>query len=205
MVVLAALVADRVGTLSRMTGLCGRRGYNVLSVTVSPTSEEDVKRLTLALDCQEDPESLRRQFLALADVLEVRVLTAAQRVDRELLLAKVRLGPDGSLPPALASLSARVIWQEQGVAIVEATGPAGALEDLASRRILPEVLEAVLTGHTCLETGPGRMEIPPPHDGSGPAPTGRGRRLVRLASVPPLTLPEPRPDTKSGPEEALAR
>lgn len=158
--VLMALVLDRPGTLARMTQLCGRRGWNVESCTVSLTEEPDVKRITLFLDCREDPDRLARPFLALTDILEARALPDGAHVDRELLLAKVRVGPDGGLPPALMAIGARIVWRSGEVAVAEATGSHEVIDPIVASPP-PGVIEAAVTGRTCLEAGPDHIQLPP--------------------------------------------
>jgi acetolactate synthase-1/3 small subunit len=159
-VVLMALVVDRVGTLARMLQLCTRKGWNVESCTVSVTEESDVKRITLFLDCQEDPDRMAREFLALTDILEARALRAGEHVDRELLLAKVRVGADGALPAALVAVGARIVWREGDLVIAEATGSHEVLNPIV---VEPPagVVEAAVTGRTCLEAGPDHIALPP--------------------------------------------
>jgi acetolactate synthase-1/3 small subunit len=159
-VVLMALVVDRVGTLARMLQLCTRKGWNVESCTVSLTEEADVKRITLFLECEEDPDRMAREFLALTDVLEARALTAGQHVDRELLLVKVRVGPDGGLPPALQAIGARIVWRRGDLAVAEATGSHEVLNPIVVEPP-PGVIEAAVTGRTCLEAGPDHISLPP--------------------------------------------
>jgi acetolactate synthase-1/3 small subunit len=158
--VLMALVLDRPGTLARMTQLCGRRGWNVESCTVSLTDEPDVRRITLFLDCQEEPDRLVRPFLALTDILEARALADPDHVDRELLLAKVRIGPDGALPPALMAIGARLVWRSGAVAVAEATGSHEVLDPICASPPAG-VIEAVVTGRTCLEAGAAHIALPP--------------------------------------------
>jgi acetolactate synthase-1/3 small subunit len=161
MMVLATLVTDRIGTLSRMAALLGRLGMDILSVAVSPTPEEDVKRITLAVDGPVDGERLEREFLALTDVLEVQVLPPEERVDRELVLVKVRLS-QGKLPPAVASLGGRVVWQQGELAMVEATGEPGHFAHLLGAQARAQgVVEAVVAGRATLSTFPQALPIPP--------------------------------------------
>lgn len=167
--VLMALVVDRPGTLARMTQLCGRRGWNVESCTVSLTDEPDVKRITLFLDCQEDPDRLARPFLALTEILEARALEDNAHVDRELLLAKVRIGPDGGLPAALTAIGARIVWRQGEVAVAEATGSHDVIDPIVAS-LPPGVIEAAVTGRTCLEAGPGHIALPP-HESELPEPS----------------------------------
>jgi|GEM_PF-6892646 len=176
--VVTTLVVDRVGTLARMTQLCTRRGWNVESCTVSLTDEPDVKRITLFLDCQEDPDHLAHQFLALTDILEARALADGRHVDRELLLAKVRIGPDGGLPSALGAIGARIVWRQGEIAVAEATGSHEILDPIVAD-LPPGVIEAAVTGRTCLEAGPDRICLPEEPGEAPLAHAGTGSQTIR--------------------------
>lgn len=164
MVVMTTLVSDRIGTLSRMAALLGRLGMDIISVTVSPTPEPDVKRITLAVEGPHDEDRLEREFLSLADVLEVRALPKERRVDRELMLVKTSL-ENGAMPEALARMGARALWTGDGMVIAEVTGEPGALHALAgtARAEFP-VYEAVVTGYVSLWTGRETMRPPEPQE-----------------------------------------
>lgn len=154
LVVMTTLVTDRIGTLSRMAALLGRLGMDIISVTVSPTPEADVKRITLAVEGPQDEDRLEREFLSLADILEVRALPQARRVDREWMLVKTPL-VNGSLPDALLAMGARVLWQGEGVVISEVAGDPAVLRAWARSEVgtAVPVLEAVVTGYVSLWAG----------------------------------------------------
>ena len=153
LVVMTTLVTDRIGTLSRMAALLGRLGMDIISVTVSPTPEADVKRITLAVEGPQDEDRLEREFLSLADILEVRALPEAKRVDRELMLVKTATDR-GALPEALTAMGARALWQKDGVVIAEVTGEPDVLSALIGASALPfPVYEAVVTGYVSLWAG----------------------------------------------------
>lgn len=171
--VMTTLVMDRIGTLSRMAALLGRLGMDIISVTVSPTPEADVKRITLAVDGPQDEDRLEREFLSLADILEVRALPAGRRVDRELMLVKTGT-VDGALPEGLRALGARVLWQGEGAVIAEASGEPGDLRAfLAGAGTAESVHEAVVTGYVSLWAGAEVLKAPDHGTWAGPdAPEG---------------------------------
>jgi len=164
LVVMTTLVSDRIGTLSRMAALLGRLGMDIISVTVSPTPEPDVKRITLAVEGPHDEDRLEREFLSLADVLEVRALPKERRVDRELMLVKTSL-ENGAMPEALARMGARALWTGDGMVIAEVTGEPATLHALAGAgRAEFRVDEAVVTGYVSLWTGRETMRPPEPQE-----------------------------------------
>ena len=91
--VLAILVRNTSGVLSRVTGLFARRGYNIDSLTVGETLDNEISRITVT--CYGDEiilNQIKNQVMKLADVIELIDLSENESVFRELLLIKVSAG-----------------------------------------------------------------------------------------------------------------
>lgn len=88
--ILSILVHNSAGVLTRVSGLFSRRGYNIDSLTVGPTSNEGISRMTVvAHGNQQILEQIEKQLRKLEDVLEVFALPIETSVYRELVLIKV--------------------------------------------------------------------------------------------------------------------
>ncbi len=88
--VISMLVENHQGVLARIAGLFSGRGYNLESITVGPTVDTTVSRLTLV--CGGDDavvEQIKKQLNRLIDVIKVFDLTDAPALRRELALIKV--------------------------------------------------------------------------------------------------------------------
>lgn len=86
-----AIVEDKPGVLMRVSSLFRRRGFNIESLTVGPTEEEGLSRMTLTVDGESAPiEQVEKQLYKLIDVVKVSDLTQEEIVARELALIKVR-------------------------------------------------------------------------------------------------------------------
>ncbi len=93
--ILSVLVQNRPGVLARVAGLFARRGYNIFSLAVAPAEEEGMSRITIAVDVESTPlEQIVKQLFKLIEVIKISELDPRRSVERELLLATVRIAAD---------------------------------------------------------------------------------------------------------------
>ncbi len=89
--ILSILVENEAGALSRISGLFSARGYNIESLTVAPTEDVTMSRMTIVTIGSEDViEQITKQLNKLVDVVKVVDLTEGNHIERELMLVKVR-------------------------------------------------------------------------------------------------------------------
>jgi acetolactate synthase-1/3 small subunit len=89
--VISLLIENESGALSRVAGLFSARGYNIESLTVAPTEDASMSRMTLVTSGSDDIiEQITKQLNKLVDVIKVVDLSEAPNIERELLLVKVR-------------------------------------------------------------------------------------------------------------------
>ncbi|MCZ6566320.1 MAG: acetolactate synthase small subunit [Gammaproteobacteria bacterium] len=89
--IISILLENEAGALSRVSGLFSARGYNIESLTVAPTDDPTVSRITVVTGGSEDViEQIKNQLNKLVDVVKVLDLTADVHVEREILLLKLR-------------------------------------------------------------------------------------------------------------------
>lgn len=93
--ILSVLVENKAGVLARVAGLFSRRGFNIYSLAVAPTDEEErFSRITIVVDAESAPlEQVVHQLDKLVNVVSISHLAPAQAIERELLLATVTAGP----------------------------------------------------------------------------------------------------------------
>src|SRR5213080_446789 len=88
--VLSILVENKPAVLTRVAGLFARRGFNIDTLTVGPTDDEQVSRITLTVDGALHPiDQVTKQLHKLVNVLKIRDLEPGDTVARELALFKV--------------------------------------------------------------------------------------------------------------------
>ena len=123
---LAILVENRFGELARIVGLFGARGYNIESLTVAPTLERQISRVTLVTSGDDETvEQIIKQLDKQIRVLSVTDLTVTDHVERELALIHVsaEAGPRRQEVLNLVDVfRAKVIDISEAALTIEATG-----------------------------------------------------------------------------------
>lgn len=90
--ILSVLVQNRPGVLARVASLFARRGFNIFSLAVAPTEDPDQSRITIVVDVESTPlEQITKQLFKLVDVVKISELDPRRSVERELLLATLRV------------------------------------------------------------------------------------------------------------------
>ena len=88
--ILSILLENEAGALSRVAGLFSARGYNIESLTVAPTEDPSLSRMTLVTRGSEEIiEQITKQLNKLIDVIKLQDLTEGAHIEREMLLIKV--------------------------------------------------------------------------------------------------------------------
>lgn len=89
--IISVLVENAPGALSRVVGLFSQRGYNIESLTVAPTEDQTLSRLTLTtLGDDHKIEQITKHLNKLIDVVKLVDLTEGAHIERELMLIKVK-------------------------------------------------------------------------------------------------------------------
>jgi acetolactate synthase-1/3 small subunit len=154
--VVSALVENRAGTLSRVSGLFARRGFNIDSLTVGETVDPSISRMTIAVTGDDAVlEQIVKQLEKLVDVIAVRELESGSCLRREIMLVKV--GADEKNRPAVIQIAgifrSRVIDVSSSTITIEATGDMEKLNGLLMLLLPYGVLELARTGLVALERG----------------------------------------------------
>ncbi len=93
--ILSVTVENKPGVLSRVTGMISRRGFNIQSLTVAPTEDEGLSRMTIIVEADElGFEQITKQLHKLVSVYRISDFTEEDAVERELVLFKVQASPD---------------------------------------------------------------------------------------------------------------
>src|SRR5262245_17542115 len=88
--VLSILVENKPGVLTRIAGLFARRGFNIDTLTVGPTDDDSISRITLTLDGAVHPiDQVTKQLHKLINVLKIRDMEPEETVAREMAMFKV--------------------------------------------------------------------------------------------------------------------
>ena len=163
--IVSALVENRAGTLSRVSGLFSRRGFNIDSLTVGETEDPSISRMTIAVSGDERVlEQIVKQLSKLVDVIVVRELDPSSCLRREIMLVKI--GADEKTRPAVLEIAgifrARVVDVSPSTITVEATGNMEKLNGLLLLLHPYGILELARTGLVALERGARALNSPDP-------------------------------------------
>ncbi|MCX7522040.1 acetolactate synthase small subunit [Microbacterium sp. STN6] len=126
--VLSLLVEDKPGLLTRVAGLFARRGFNIESLAVGSSEVVGLSRITVVVDVEDQPlEQVTKQLNKLVNVIKVVELDAAQSVQREHLLIKVRVdaATRSQVLEAVNLFRARVVDVATDAVVIEVTGDSG--------------------------------------------------------------------------------
>jgi len=154
--VIAILVVNEAGVLSRVSGLFSRRGYNIESLSVGVTEDPRYSRITVAVSGDDNViNQIHRQVEKLIDVLEVRTLEPGAAVYRELALVKVSAdaGKRAEIVNIVDIFRANIIDISLDTLTVEMTGAQAKIEALISLLASYQIKELARTGLTGLQRG----------------------------------------------------
>ena len=89
--IISILIENEAGALSRVVGLFAQRNYNIESLTVAPTEDETLSRMTITtVATDEQIEQITKQLNKLIEVVKLVDLTDGDHIERELMLIKVK-------------------------------------------------------------------------------------------------------------------
>jgi acetolactate synthase-1/3 small subunit len=147
--VISVLIENEAGALSRVSGLFSARGYNIESLTVAPTEDASLSRMTIISTGSDDIiEQITKQLNKLIEVVKVVDLSEAAHIERELMLIKVRAtGKDREELKRVADIfRGRIIDVTDSTYVIELTGNTTKLDSFVGAIDASLILETVRTG-----------------------------------------------------------
>lgn len=155
--ILSVLVENAPGALSRVVGLFSARGYNIETLTVAPTEDETLSRMTIMTTGSEEViEQITKHLNRLVDVVKVVDLTEGEHVERELMMIKVRaVGKEREELMRLTDIfRGHIIDVTDKTYTIELTGDQSKIQAFINTLEKSAILETVRTG----VSGIGRAE-----------------------------------------------
>ncbi len=154
--IISLLMENEAGALSRVVGLFAQRNYNIETLTVAPTEDSTLSRLTLTtLASDEQVEQITKQLNKLIEVVKLVDLTEGDHIERELMLVKVKAtGVQRAEVKRTADIfRGQIIDVTQSAYTIQLAGVSEKLD--AFLRSIPEasVMEVVRTGVAGLSRG----------------------------------------------------
>jgi len=147
---------NEAGALSRVAGLFSARGYNIESLTVAPTEDETLSRMTIVTrGSDEIIEQINKQLNKLIEVVAVMDLTEGEHLERELMLVKVRA--EGNAREEIKRMAdifrGRIIDVSNHTYTIELTGSGTKLDSFLQAIDRSLILETVRTGASGIGRG----------------------------------------------------
>ena len=154
--IISVLVENEAGALSRISGLFSARGYNIESLTVAPTEDPTLSRMTVVTSGSDEViEQITKQLNKLVDVVKVVDLSDGDHIERELMLVKVRaVGKDREeMKRTVDIFRGRIIDVTDKDYTIELTGTGAKLDAFLKAIESGAILETVRTGASGIGRG----------------------------------------------------
>lgn len=153
--IISILLQNESGALARVSGMFAARGYNIESLTVAPTQDPALSRLTLVtIGSDAVIDQIVKQSRKLIDVVEVRDITARRHGECELVLVKLRIGERAaaSLEALCERRGLQRLYTEDDVAVLQYAGAGAEVDEvLQELSTLGELIEQVRSGVAAVE------------------------------------------------------
>ncbi|MBO7081481.1 MAG: acetolactate synthase small subunit [Neisseriaceae bacterium] len=159
--ILSLLMENEAGALSRVVGLFSARGYNIDALSVAPTEDQTLSRLTIETRGNDETiEQITKQLNKLIEVVKVIDLNHSRFVERELMLVKIRaIGKTREEVMRLVDIyRGHVVDITEKTCIVELTGTSEKLDSFLDN-VRDNILETVRTGAAGIGRGERILKI----------------------------------------------
>jgi acetolactate synthase-1/3 small subunit len=156
------MLENEPGALSRVAGLFSARGYNIETLTVAPTEDASLSRMTIVTSGSDDVvEQITKQLNKLVDVVKVVDLSEAAHIERELMLIKVRAtGKEREEMKRMSDIfRGRIIDVTDSTYTIELTGTGSKLDAFIQALEASLILETVRTGASGIARGERVLKI----------------------------------------------
>lgn len=154
--IISVLLENEAGALSRVVGLFSARGYNIETLTVAPTEDASLSRMTIVTTGSDDIiEQITKHLNRLVEVVKVVDLTEGAHIERELMLVKVRaVGKEREEMMRMAEIfRGRIIDVTDKSYTIELTGDHGKNDAFLEAIERSAILETVRTGASGIGRG----------------------------------------------------
>ncbi|NTV96053.1 MAG: acetolactate synthase small subunit [Thiobacillus sp.] len=160
--IISLMMENEAGALSRVAGLFSARGYNIESLTVAPTEDASLSRMTIVTRGSDEViEQITKQLNKLVDVVKVQDLSDGNHIERELMLVKVKA--TGEFREEMKRMAdifrGRVIDVADKTYTIELTGTGAKLDAFLQALDPAAIMETVRTGASGIGRGDRVLKI----------------------------------------------
>ncbi len=154
--ILSLLMENETGALSRVSGLFSARAYNIESLTVAPTEDPTVSRMTLVTSGSDEViEQITKHLNKLVDVIKVIDLNDSRHIERELMLIKLQAKGENreEIKRMVDIFRGRIIDVTENTYTIEMTGAGDKLDAFINALDEKDILEVVRSGISGIARG----------------------------------------------------
>ena len=155
--IISILLQNEAGALSKVSSLFSSRGYNIDSLSVAPTDDREISRLTMVTRGPDEViDQIIKQLHKLVDVVNIADMTLDDHIERELLLIKLKVEPGSEKLPlnSIEAAGARVLDDCPETYTVELTAAKQQTDDFVERLgTCAEILAVVRSGAMAIARG----------------------------------------------------
>lgn len=154
--IISLLLENEPGALSRVVGLFSQRNYNIESLTVAPTDDPTLSRITLTTTGDEHKiEQITKQLNKLIEVVKVVDLSEGQHIERELMLIKVKAvgAARAEIKRTADIFRGHIVDVTPSVYIIQLVGPSEKLDAFIEALSETSILEVVRSGVSGIARG----------------------------------------------------
>jgi len=160
---ISILIENEAGALSRVAGLFSARGYNIESLTVAPTQDASMSRMTIVTSGSDNIiEQITKQLNKLVDVIKLIDLSEGAHIERELLLLKIK-ATTGNQREEIKRLTdifgGRIIDVNDSNYTVELTGKGTKIDAFIKAIEPPLIVEVVRSGVSGIGRGNKSLQV----------------------------------------------
>mgnify|MGYP000318308417 CR=1 FL=1 len=160
--IISLLMENESGALSRVAGLFSARGYNIESLTVAPTEDPTLSRMTIVTFGSEAIiDQITKQLNKLVDVVKIMDLSEGQHIERELMLVKVKAVGAGreEMKRTADIFRGRIIDVTESIYTIEMTGTCSKLNAFLEAIDPACIIETVRTGASGIGRGERSLKV----------------------------------------------
>jgi acetolactate synthase-1/3 small subunit len=154
--IISVLMENEPGALSRVVGLFSQRGYNIESLTVAPTEDATLSRLTLTTTGDDHViEQITKHLNRLIDVVKLVDLTEGAHIERELMLIKVKAAgaQRAEIKRCVDIFRGQIVDVTSTVYVIQITGASDKLDAFLQAVGEAAILEVVRSGVSGIARG----------------------------------------------------
>lgn len=161
--IISLLMENESGALSRVAGLFSARAYNIESLTVAPTEDPSLSRMTLVTCGSENViEQIKKQLNKLIDVVKLADISAGEHIERELMMVKVQAANSAQRDEfkRMADIfNGRILDATDKSFVIELTGAGEKLDAFLGNIDQSCILETVRSGATGIARGSKSLRV----------------------------------------------